>query len=330
MARELGIATRNAFQRNHFLLVDASKDTQSVGVHQYRALVDESHAIRTVGENELSEAARVEDLSGLGYCTIPRLYAVKAHGLVDVQKVDGFMHRFAGLCAATMQRSDPVHAARWKELLGTRMAESFGPISASEALEIAQSLPAAIRDSALAMEMADGAVHVTAAEIGAQIFVELEGSDPERTPQIAFEDNMYACQGSGPVHLIGGIQALVVSRAPVSFSAGIKEDNLAQSYKGSGLPADAIEEMRMRVTLEDGSAVFLQQGVPVDSLPIPEHGVLMRAMAGGVGVWDGDRLIHLLKADNGTSLLCHPDSGAVQLRASTHEAQLLKIPFKLN
>lgn len=329
MSQHVGVMARRAFQQNHFLLVDAGKP-QGIGLHQVRPLVDSSRSIRSVGKERLPAMAQVSDLVGAGYCSIPRLFAVKAHGLVDVQKEHGVMHRFAGLCAAIMQRSDPVHAKRWRALLGAQIADSIGPISVIQFMKIANGVAEAVRDSALSLEMSDGAVYVSNADVGAQIFVELDTRDPKRAPQLARINGMYTCKGSGPVHLIGGVEAMVVSRSPVEIKAGIREDDTAARYAYSGLPLDAIEDMHLQIVKEDNNALFLQQSVAEGSMPIPNHGVMMRAMAGAVGVWKGDNLIHVLNADNGTTLLCHPDAQMVQLKATTPTARLLKIPFKLN
>lgn len=329
MSQQAAIVARRAFQQNHFLLVDAGK-TQTVGLHQYMPLVDDERSIRAAVGEKLPKEACVRDLAGLRYCTIPRLFAVKAHGLVDVQKEHGVMQRFASLCAAIMQRSDPTHAAKLRALLGAQVADSFDPISATQFLNIAEDVAEATRDSAFSVEMGDGAVYVTTAQFGAQIFVELETTDPKRAPQAALTNGMYTCEGIGPVHLIGGVEALVVSRTVVRFAAGIQKDRTAEMFEDSGMPEANLKALHLQITQEDSNVDFLQEGDSVPSLPIPNHGVMMRAMAGGVGVWEGEKLIHVLQADNGAALLCHPDARMVQLKPTTPTARLLKVPFKLN
>jgi len=329
MVGQVSVMSRRAFQQNHFLIVDAG-ETGTVGLHQFRPLVDAKHTIRTVGENELPDKATVEDLSGAGYCSVPNMLAVRANGLIDVRKADGVMHRFAGLCAAIMHRSGEPYSTRWRELLGADIADSFKPINATEFVRIAKSVADAVPDSALSMDVSDGALYVTKAELGAQIYVEWGTDDSARGPQDLFTNGMYTFNGTGPLHIVGGAEAIVVSRSSVSFKEGTQEDWLHERYGNSGMPEQVIEGMRMHVEQEDSTVVFLTKGDAEDSLPIPNHAMMMRAIEGAVDVWKGDRLIHVLEEGSGTTLLCHPDAGMVNLKSSSDAARLLKIPFKLS
>lgn len=328
MSQHVGVVARRAFQQKRFLLVDAGP-TQTMGVHQYRPLVDDDRSIRTVGSDPLPSAVKVGDLTSHGY-SIPRLFDAKAQWFTDTKGTQGVMQYMAGLCAGLMQRSDSDQATKWRQLLGERMADGYGPISAVQFVKIAADLADVTRDSILSIEINDGAVYVNNAEVGAQIFVELGTDDSARAPQNLFTNGMYTCKGNGPVHLIGGADVLITSRSSLRFAEGIQEDRTEEMFAGSGMPAEAVEDMRLQITQEDSTVVFLQQGVAEGSLPIPNHGVMMRAVAGAIGIWEGNNLIHVLEAGNGTTLLCHPEARMVQLKATTPDARLLKVSFKLS
>lgn len=304
MSGHMDILAKQAFRQNHFLLVDSAKPL-AIGSHQVTSLVDGSLPIRTLGgeESRPPSGAKVKHLMSRGYISIPSLFDVKVSGLVDIGEERSVTHRFAGLT---------------------------GSVPAADLMRLAEDLARIAGNSALSMEMSDGDVYVSSAEEGARIFVELNAPGKDRGPMPAMTSGLYACKGSGPVHLVGDVKAIVVSRLPVGFRSGVHEDTTESKFEGSGMSADAMAVLRLRITKEDNDALFLQKGEAIPSRPIPEHGVVMRALSGAVGVWREDKIIQVLDADVGVTLLCHPEAPAVKLMATTDTARVLKVPFKLS